>query len=152
MYLGHVGVALITGLEVLHTKPANMRRALPAFYMIAPVTLLNWTLAIWTVSDIIFLLPFPERFPTFRAQILVLLASHPVMCDNVACRTDRREASGAKEPCACDSDAVHLRTIRRWAMLEVFRMRANICIKRPLEEFFESRVVEHCLQFIETEY
>lgn len=150
MRFGHVIVTLVTGCESLHTKPANMCRAPPARHMIATITFLDWCLAIWTLPHVILLFPFLECLRTLRCQILVFFASHTVMSDNVTSRTDRGETSRAEKVSASRCDPVYLRTVGCRAVLEDFRMGANINVERYSEKFYKGGLAEHRPQLADT--
>ena len=56
----HMTIRLSTTFECLHTSPANMGTATFTFHMVTSISLLDRSLTLWAIADVVSFLPLVE--------------------------------------------------------------------------------------------
>ena len=113
-----------------HANPANMCSTLPTLHVPTPFILLNASLAVWAISNVMLLLVLLQQLVVNGAELLILFASHAIVADDDAIRANWSQTRGAEKGLPSAAGAVDLRAVWCGTVLEFLRMSANVEIER----------------------
>jgi len=125
VFRGQMLICRSSILESLHTLPAYMGLAHQALHMLAAEVLLDCSLAAWTGSYIVLLLPFLKCCRATYKKVLVFLTANSVMHRCLAACADSGQASVTQVRRLTFGHAVDVGAVRCWAILICLKARAN---------------------------